>query len=108
MGKSQLLTVRERGKIDAYVSMGLSKRDISRRIRRSVTAITTYLREGLNYGKNYKGSNKKLTTRELRRIRRIASNRQMSSRAIAAQLNLRISTRSIRRALNYVNLRYYL
>ena len=74
--KEKKLSEREKGKIDAYVDQHLTKRDIARRIRRSVTAVTSYLIKGEAYGRNYKGKKSKLSNRNKRQIARIARNKK--------------------------------
>ena len=55
MGRGSLLSQREKLKIDAYKELNLSKREISRRMRRSVTCILTYFSKGTTYGGHFKG-----------------------------------------------------
>lgn len=106
MGKKQLLSQRERGKIDAYLSLGISKRTIARRLRRSVTCVTTYVRDGAEYGRNYRGASRKLTSRDIRRVTNIARNKQISAKAIKSELELQVSLSTIRRTLKNNQIQY--
>ena len=103
MGKMNQLSEREKGKIDAYNVLNLSKRDISRRMRRSVKCITTYLQQGANYGKNYKGRQPAMTNRECRKVIRAASNTFKSAAKLKNELNITASRWTIRRILKKAN-----
>ena len=56
MGLSNKLSERGKEKLMAYSEVNLSKRDMARRLRRSV--VTNFLSQGEKYGKNYKGRSK--------------------------------------------------
>ena len=99
MGKAKLLTLRERGKIDAYLSMNLSKRDIARRIRRSVHAITTYMKQRHMYGLNFKGKARATTKYDDRCLIHAASQSHKSSTKLKSDLKLKASSRTIRRRI---------
>ena len=96
---------RER-KIDSYVELNLSKRDIYRRIRRSVHAITTYLNNKDDYGKIHKGRQRALSTRDCCQLRRAASNSSISSRELQSILGLSVSRSTICRTLNRMSLKH--
>lgn len=100
MGRSTNLSAREQGKILAYNEQGLSKRDMARRLRRSVTAVTTFLNGTEMYGKRYKGRKSVMDSRAKRRLRNLASNRQISIRNLKKQLNTSASLTTIRRELS--------
>ena len=91
MGKAQQLSEREKGKVDTYIALNLSKREISRRIRRSVCCITNYIKEGSNYGQNYKGKASALSLRDRRRLIKCASNNFISCSALKKDLNISAS-----------------
>jgi transposase len=106
MGRSKILSQHERGKIDGFHELGLSKRDMARRLNRSVSSITNYLNKKDNYGQNHKGKAKKLNEREIRHIVRIARNKQISARNIKNDLHLSVSTSTILRTLRNGNLEF--
>lgn len=99
MGRAKQLSTREKGKIDAYSDLNLSITDISRRIRRSFNVVKSYLQNKENYGHNYKGRQKKLSTRDRRRLCRAASNSTKTSRMLKSELNLNVSRHTICREL---------
>lgn len=104
MGKSVQLSSRECGKCDAYFQLGLSNREIARRLRRSEKCIRTYRKNPSNYGKNYHGKRPALTTRDKRRLLRVAGQSTKSCFQLRGQLNLSASRWSIARCLNSNNL----
>lgn len=107
MGKATRLTQREVGKVLAYKAMNLSKRDIGRRIRRSVTAVSTVLRDGINYGKTkVTGRPKVLSQRTIRQLRKRASNKQVSIFQLKTEFQLNTSLSTIRRTLKDQNLKF--
>ena len=106
MGKAQQLSEREKGKVDAYIALNLTKREISRRIRRSVCCITNYIKEGSNYGQNYKGKARALSLRDRRRLIKCASNNFISCSALKKDLNISASRWTIQRALNNANFKW--
>ena len=65
MGKLKQLSEREKGKIDVYKELNLSKTDIARRIRRSIHSVTTYFTQENSYGQNYTGRRPTLSLREI-------------------------------------------
>jgi IS30 family transposase len=99
MGRAKLLSMRERGKIEAYVELKLSKRDIARRIRRSAHQVTTFLQKGTKYGTNFKGRTRATSRYDERRLLRAASQSHKSSRKLKYELELTASSRTIRRRI---------
>lgn len=104
MGKGTLLSEREKGKILAYASCNIPKREISRRIRRSVTAITNFLNNSVDYGNQYKGRKPILDNRARRKLRNLASNQQISAKEIKNDLGTKASLTTIRRELKLMKI----
>ena len=104
MGRANNLSEREKGKIYAYMNLKLSKREISRRIRRSVHCISTFIKEGHKYGKNYKGKKRILSPCSCRRLRFCASNSTAGAGKLKATLNLSASCSTIKRRLREMDL----
>jgi transposase len=105
MGRNKMLSEREKGKIAAYIDLNLSKRDIARRMRRSVCCITTFINNGEKYGKNFKGSKRALSPRACRRLRKAASNSTESAKKLEVSLSLNVSRWTVTRRLNEMNLK---
>ena len=99
MGRGSLLSQREKLKIDAYKELNLSKREISRRLRRSVTCISTYFSKGTTYGGHFKGRKKCTTQYDDRQIIRKASNTLKTSTQLRNEIGLSCSTRTVRRRI---------
>jgi transposase len=99
MGRCKQLSEREKGKISAYKALNLSKRDIARRIRRSVHCISTFLENGEEYGKNFYGRPRVLTSRDCRRLRNAASNSKKSITGLRNELSFTASIATISRRL---------
>ena len=107
MGRTKQLSQREKGKIDAYTDLKLTKRDIARRLRRSVHVITNYLKNKQNYGRNYNtGRPKLLTSMDLRRLKRAASNSSKTINNLRYELNLQVSRATISRRLKDISIKY--
>ncbi|KAI5155340.1 hypothetical protein ENBRE01_3513 [Enteropsectra breve] len=69
MSRGKKLTNEEKGKILAYVDLGLSKSEISRRIRRSRTVIHNFIAHQDFYGDEHSsGRPGKLSKRQKRAI----------------------------------------
>lgn len=100
MGSGKTLTVAERGQIDAFKEMGLSSREIARKLNRSKTVVNNYLADPQNYGKNQKGRTAQATTsREKRLILRIASNSTQSATKIRSKSGVSASISTVRRII---------
>ena len=106
MGRSNQLSEREKGKLIAYSEMNLSKRDMARRLRRSVHVVTNFFGQGEKYGKNYKGRSKKLSAKEQHLLKRAASNTSNSCKTIIKETNLSISQPTASRYLKNFNIKY--
>ena len=101
MPRGKPLSEIEKGQIMAYHETGMTNRSIATRISRSHDLINNFLKNPENYGKNRRGGPKpKLTPRDKRRILAAASNTTSSCRKIKEDLDLDVSTSSIRRAIN--------
>lgn len=87
----------------AYIELNLSKRDMARRLRRSVHCITTFLSNSAKYGKNFKGRPCVLSRRDCRRLRNAASNATTSADKLRKELSLDASRSTICRRLNDMN-----
>lgn len=105
MGRGLNLSEREKGKLDAYLAMHLSLREIARRMRRSPKVVKSYQQQRSSYGSNYKGRPKALSSRGRRLLIRKASNSTKSSSALKSELNLTISKSTICRELKQASLR---
>jgi transposase len=99
MGRCKQLSEREKGKIIAYKALNLAKRDIARRLRRSVHCISTFLEKGEEYGKNFYGRPRVLTSRDCRRLRNAASNSKKSIMKLRNELLFTASVATISRRL---------
>ena len=106
MGRSIQLSEREKGKLIVYSEMNLSKRDMARRLRRSVHVVINFFGQGEKYGKNYKGRSKKLSAKEQRLLKRAASNTSNSCKTIIKETNLSISQPTASRYLKDFNIKY--
>ena len=75
MGKAKQLTSEEIGKLKILKELGVSNRQIAKKLNRSECVIRSFLKDPENYGKKYKGRTKEaLTAREKRLVLRNASN----------------------------------
>lgn len=100
MGSGKTLTATERGKIDAFKELGLSGREIARRLNRSKTVVNSYLADPQHYGKNQKGRTAEATTlREKRLILRLASNSTLPATKIRANSGVSASIATVRRII---------
>jgi IS30 family transposase len=101
MAKGKALSEYQRGQIDAMHEQGLSNREIGKALGCAHTTIGRYLHDKLNYGVNKRcGRPPKVSERERRRIIKSASNTTKSGRQVKEELQLDVSSRTIRRVLN--------
>ena len=64
MPRGRVLNEEEKAKIVAYKDMGLSNRQIAKKIKRSHHAVNNFINLNENYNKNHpKGGNEKITRR---------------------------------------------
>ena len=99
MGHAKQVSSRERCKIEVYLELRLSKRDIARRLRPSVHSITTYTKQGVAYGKNYRGKRPATTAFDDKRLLRAASQSNKSSSKLKHEFGLSASSRTICRRI---------
>ena len=86
MGRGTILTIYERGQIDALPNQDCGMREIARKLGRSLCAIQNYVKNKENYGKRkYIGRPKVLSSREIRAIARLASNSVKSVTSITME-----------------------
>ena len=96
MAKGKRLTDRERGMIEAYSSTGMSSRNIAAKIGRSKTAVNNFLKLKDTYGKkNAGGRPKALSSLAERRVWRLASTGNYSTREIKKTMSLNVCQKTI-------------
>lgn len=106
MGKSKNLSEREKGKIDAYLSLKLTQTEIAQRIRRSRKCVQTYVKQMEQYGKNYRGSSKKMSKRETSMLIKTAQKSKLSCSELKRDLNLSVSRWTIARQLKRASMKW--
>lgn len=108
MGKKPALSDAERGRISAYKELGLSNREIGRRIGRSLNVVNNFVRLGDEYGrKKPKGKPPSLSERDKRIIRAAAANSTKGTRKIQKELAPHVSHVTVWKVLKESpNLRY--
>lgn len=101
MGKGKRLSDQEKGIIDGLKLNNWSHRDIAAEINRSPSVVDSYVRDSTGYGtKKHSGRKPKTTKRNRRAIIQTTSNSTATSSKIKADLNLGVSSRTIRRVLS--------
>lgn len=98
MGAREQLTANEQGQVQAYKDCGKSISEIARLVKRSRACVRAYLRSPETYGTQTQAH--KLTSRDKRRIFRMASGGVGSARSIIDKMQLPVSVWTIRRLLN--------
>jgi transposase len=79
----------------------LSHREIAKKIKRSKTAVTNFLKDPLKYGtKKRPGRRRKIDERSKRHILRAASNRNVSCARLVAEMNLKASRWTVNRVIS--------
>ena len=106
MGKNVKLSEIEKGKILAFKAQNLSKREISRKINRSVCVITNFLNSPDSYGKKYQGRKKIFDDRLRRRLRNSASNKKITVKNLQRSLQTTASNSTIKRELKELNIKF--
>lgn len=101
MPRGRVLNEEEKAKIVAYKDMGLSNRQIAKKIKRSHHAVNNFINLSENYNKNHpKGGNKKITRRQHSSILRLASSGVPTARQIRTELELPVTTRRVQQILS--------
>uniref|UniRef100_A0A8R1E9S1 Tc3 transposase DNA binding domain-containing protein n=1 Tax=Caenorhabditis japonica TaxID=281687 RepID=A0A8R1E9S1_CAEJA len=96
MGRAPLLTVAEQAQISVMHQLGSSLHKISRYVKKSRSAIRSYLNNPLNYGKNIStGRPRKVTSRDERNIIRVVSDSPKSLNDVRAELNLSVCKQTV-------------
>jgi len=100
MGRGSAVTDEDLGEIKARVEHGESIREIARNLKRSRDLVTNAINRGLdNHAGVSTGRPRALNPRTVLNIRRHGSNEVTSSAKICRELNLDVSDRTVRRAL---------
>ena len=100
MGRGTQLTAPERGRILAYKEENVSVPEFTKRLKRSQKVIQFFLVKPDMYGSHKPlGRPPVISVRELRAIKRTASNNQISSKQLQSHLNLSASRSTILWAL---------
>ena len=99
------LTEIERKSILALHKKNISHREIARKINRSKTVVTNFLKDPLEYGSRKRtGRRKKIDERTKRLIIRTASNKSISCANIVNDLCLKMSPWTINRVIKRSNI----
>lgn len=100
MGRKKSLSATEIAKIQVYHEQNLSNRAIAKKINRSPKVVNSYFRDPLSYGKNYKGrTSTVLSSRDKRKIVRLASNSTDSLSKIRYKAGVEVSRMTISRVI---------
>jgi hypothetical protein len=107
MAKDKKLTAHERGQIEAFSSMGMCSRTITKKIGRSKTVVNNFLKLKDNYGKkNTRGRPKSLSSCDEKRVCRLASTGKYSNRKLVKTTGLNVCQKpiynTIRRSGSYI------
>lgn len=101
MGRGRALTLEEQTQIRVLHEENYSAHQIGRKINRSQNVVSAFLRSQGHYGKNMKGcTHSATTTREKRKILRLASNSTDSISKIRAKSGVNASVSTVRRVIN--------
>uniref|UniRef100_A0A2M3ZBU8 Putative transposable element n=1 Tax=Anopheles braziliensis TaxID=58242 RepID=A0A2M3ZBU8_9DIPT len=101
MGRSQHLSFEEKIKIKSYHDAGLSSREIGRKIHRAHTAVGNYLKNGDKHKRiGKRGKKSMLSSKDTRRIRRLATNQKRTASQIRAKLELSVTLRRVQQVLS--------
>jgi len=101
MGHGDSITDVERGQVEAYLSEGLSNRQIAKKIKRSEKLVRSCINRGVHNppGKS-SGRKRKLSDTTVRHIRRSASNSETSVAKIRRDLDLDVSDSTVLRIVS--------
>jgi IS30 family transposase len=101
MGRAKNLSEYEKGQIDTMAKQNWSHAKIANEIGRSRHVISSYLKDPQGYGANYKtGRPKAVGPKTIKKMVKLASNRNISSKKIKYILGLQITERTIQNYLN--------
>lgn len=96
MPKEKYLSDSEKAVIDQLLTLGLSYRDIGRRINRSDHVVRNYVNLGSEYGKKKKTKgNIKITNRQKNQLVQLASSGKYSTHEMVKELDLPIGKRQV-------------
>ncbi|KAK9685314.1 Tc3 transposase [Popillia japonica] len=100
MARGKILNEYEKGQINALNNEGFSNRGIARKINRSEHVVRNFLKNKENYGKKKRsGRPHALSSRDKRRILRVASNSSLTAREIGSAAGVNTNVRNIQRLL---------
>lgn len=101
MARGEPLSGEEKGKIAVFKEIGLSNRQIAKRLFRSSTVVDNFVKLGKSYGeKKQNGAPSKLSEAQRRLIKRKAVAQKMSARQIQGDMNLPVTPRRVRQILS--------
>lgn len=101
MGRKKCLFSTEQAQIKAYNECGMPVKDIAARMNRGLTVIYSFLKLKDDYGKKKRpGRKPKLSARDVREVKRLASSASISPAQIQRSLNLPVSKRRIQQILH--------
>jgi transposase len=102
MSKGKLLTSEEKSKISVCKQLGQSNRAISKLLERSLCVVNNFVKLGGLYGQKIKnnGAKSKLTSRDKRRLKKIAANNSVSTTKLKHKCELLVHPTTIQRFLN--------
>uniref|UniRef100_A0A8R1DHH3 HTH_Tnp_Tc3_1 domain-containing protein n=1 Tax=Caenorhabditis japonica TaxID=281687 RepID=A0A8R1DHH3_CAEJA len=100
MGRAPLHTVSEQAQISVMHQLGSSFHMISRYVKKSRSAIRSYLNNPLYYGKKkYTGRPRKVTSHDERNIIRVFFNSPKSLNDVRAELNPSVCKQTVHNAI---------
>lgn len=101
MPRGKTLTSEEIAKIEVYKELGISNREIAKKLNRSRCLINNYIRKGKNYGTLKRPGRPPLVTqRQKREIKRVIHDENLSARNIKHQLDLQIGVRRLQQIMS--------
>ena len=105
MPKGMQLTESEKRSILNLHKNQCSHREIAKKINRSKTVVTNFLKDPLKYGlKKRIGRKRKVDERTKRHVLKAASNKSISCAKIVEELNLKVSRWTINRVIKRSNI----
>jgi transposase len=108
MGRGKILNEYEKGQINAFKALGLSGREIAKKINRSRSIVQHYINDEQNYGtKKSPGRPCFFSKRAERNLIRLVHKGKFNASEIASKITPSPSTKTIRRVLNRSGLLQY-